>query len=41
MVIERNVVMTVELPIFSKIENKIGTVFFNEEPKMFEENLIN
>jgi tRNA(His) 5'-end guanylyltransferase len=41
MVIERNIVMGVELPIFSKVENKVGVVFFNEEPKMFQENLVN
>ena len=41
MVIERNVVKSIELPIFNKIENKVGVVFFNEEPKMFEENLVN
>jgi tRNA(His) 5'-end guanylyltransferase len=35
LVIERNVVEAVELPIFSTIENKVGVVFLNEEPKLF------
>jgi tRNA(His) 5'-end guanylyltransferase len=36
LVIERSVVNVVEMPIFSKIENKVDVVFYGEEPKMFE-----
>jgi tRNA(His) 5'-end guanylyltransferase len=32
LVIERNVIQEIELPIFSTIENKAGVVFFDEEP---------
>ena len=34
LLIERNFVDVVELPIFSKITNKEGVVFFNEEPNV-------
>jgi tRNA(His) guanylyltransferase len=36
LVIERNVVSVVDMPIFSKIENRVDVVFFDAEPKMFE-----
>jgi len=34
LLMERNSVDVVEYPIFSKIVNKEGVVFFNEEPKV-------
>ena len=40
LVIERNVVSVIELPIFSKISNKVGVVFHGEEPELFVENLV-
>jgi tRNA(His) 5'-end guanylyltransferase len=36
LIIERNVVSVVDMPIFSKIENRVDVVFFDAEPKMFE-----
>ena len=36
MLIERNVIDVIDLPIFNKIINKDGVVFFNEEPKITE-----
>jgi len=34
LIIERNVISVVELPIFSKITNKVDVVFHNAEPKL-------
>jgi len=36
LVIERSIIKEVTLPIFNKIENKVGVVFFNEEPVLKE-----
>jgi tRNA(His) 5'-end guanylyltransferase len=37
LVIERNVISVIELPIFNKITNKAGVVFFDENPILGEE----
>jgi tRNA(His) guanylyltransferase len=36
LVIERSVIQFVDMPIFSKIENKVGVIFNNEEPILFK-----
>jgi tRNA(His) guanylyltransferase len=37
LVIERNVLEVVEMPIFSKISNKVGVIFNTEEPILFKD----
>jgi tRNA(His) guanylyltransferase len=37
LVIERNVLEVVEMPIFSKISNKVGVIFNSEEPILFKD----
>lgn len=41
LVIERNVIQEVELPIFSRIANKADVVFFGAEPELYSEKVIN
>jgi len=41
LVIERNIVSVIELPPFNKIFNKVDVVFYCEEVKLFQENLVN
>ena len=41
LVIERSVVEVVDVPIFSKIENKVGVIFNNERPILFAEKMEN
>ncbi len=35
---ERSVIKEIEYPIFNKIENKVGVIFYNEEPILKTEN---
>lgn len=39
LVIQRSVVDVVDMPIFSRIENKVGVIFNNEEPILFSEKV--
>jgi len=38
LIIERSFIQAIEYPIFNKIENKVGVIFFDEEPKLKSEN---
>jgi len=37
LIIERNIIKVMDYPIFSKIKNKVGVIFNNEEPEGFEQ----
>ena len=39
LVIERNLIQEIEYPVFSKIENKAGVIFFDESPVMRYNNM--
>ena len=36
MVVERSVIELMDMPIFSKLKNKVGVVFYNEQPELYE-----
>jgi len=40
LIIERNIIKVMDYPIFSKIKNKVGVIFNNENPEGFEQILI-
>lgn len=39
LVLKRNVIKQIELPIMNTISNRVGVIFFNEEPKEYEVNV--